>query len=83
MYVALDNADDIETILKSPHCLNKDDVYHYVKECLGVDGLFTAEGKLHHHGSVSDCGLNMNIYISIILFVSCPQRLCGSDIENW
>lgn len=44
MYIGLDNADDIETVLKSPHCLNKDTIYQYVRESLAVDGLFTSEG---------------------------------------
>lgn len=46
MYLLLDNADDIETVLKSPHCLNKESVYHYVQESLSVNGLFTLEGKI-------------------------------------
>lgn len=45
LIVMVDNADDAETILSSPYCLNKQDIYKYVREGISYDGLFTCDGK--------------------------------------
>lgn len=45
LFVFVHDVNDIETVLKSPNCLNKMYVYKFVKDGLGdVDGMFTAEG---------------------------------------
>lgn len=46
LFVIIHDICDVETILKSQHCLNKIFVYKFVKDGLGdVDGMFTAEGN--------------------------------------
>lgn len=44
LFVVVDNADDAEAILSSPHCINKEDSYQYVREGIQYDGLFTVNG---------------------------------------
>lgn len=41
------DAEDIDTILKSPHCLDRMYVYDFLREGISPtsDGLFTANGK--------------------------------------
>ena len=45
LFVMLDNVQDIETVLGSPYCLNKEDCYKYVEE-IATEGLFTSPGSL-------------------------------------
>lgn len=73
MYIGLDNADDIETVLKSPHCLNKDTIYQYVRESLAVDGLFTSEGIFHLISKYFVRDIKKSYYL---------QHQYGNDIEN-
>lgn len=41
--IFVDNPRDIETVLTSPNCA-RDEIYQYIKEVIGVNGIFTSEG---------------------------------------
>lgn len=47
LFILLDNVEDIEIVLNAPECINREDSYQYLKEGLGVDGIFTLEGNFN------------------------------------
>lgn len=44
MFLYCDNIEDVETVLMSPNCIDRDDLYQYLNEALGVNGIFTLKG---------------------------------------
>lgn len=44
LFVYIDNVQDVETILTSTDCNQREDTYQHLQEALGVNGLFTLEG---------------------------------------
>lgn len=40
----MDNIKDIETVLTSPNCI-RDERYRYIKDTIGVEGMFTSDGN--------------------------------------
>lgn len=47
LFVYVDNIEDVEAVLSSAECTNRDEIYQYLKEALGVNGVFTLEGMLY------------------------------------
>lgn len=43
-FVVLDHPVDIETVLTSPHCMDKADIYQMVRQVLETDGLVSNHG---------------------------------------
>ncbi|KAJ6637457.1 putative cytochrome P450, partial [Pseudolycoriella hygida] len=43
--IFVDNPRDIETVLTSPNCV-RDEMYQYIKDTIGYDGIFTSEGEV-------------------------------------
>lgn len=44
MFIIVNDPIDVEAILNSPHCLDKDKVYTLVKDGMGTHGLITNAG---------------------------------------
>lgn len=44
-FIFVDNAEDIQTILCEPATLNRDKSYQFIREAIGVNGMFTLEGR--------------------------------------
>ncbi len=43
--IYVDNTRDIEMLLTSPNCV-RDKMYEYIRDALGVDGMFTLDGEV-------------------------------------
>lgn len=49
MYVMLDHPDDVATVLGSPHCVEKAEIYRLVSSRLQTDGLVSNQGEYSVH----------------------------------
>lgn len=46
LFLVVHDVEDIETVLKSPHCLRRMYTYEFLREYISdVDGLFTSNGE--------------------------------------
>lgn len=47
LFLIVHDAEDIETVLKSPHCLRRMYLYEFLRDSISdtVDGLFTSNGE--------------------------------------
>lgn len=43
--IYVDNVKDVETLLTSPNCV-RDEMYQYIRDITGVDGMFTSESTI-------------------------------------
>lgn len=51
LFVYVDNVEDVEVVLSSAECTNREEIYQYLKEALGVNGVFTLEGMILYGNS--------------------------------
>lgn len=51
LFVYIDNVEDVEVVLSSAQCINRAEIYQYLNEALGVNGIFTLEGIIYSNRS--------------------------------
>lgn len=67
LFIYLDNVEDVEIILAAPECINREESYQFMKEALGVDGIFTLEGKVwRQHRKIVGPSFNYNVVLGYL-----------------
>lgn len=84
LFIYLDNVEDVEIALAAPECINREDSYQFLKEGLGVDGLFTLEGaEWRKHRKIVGPSFNYNIVLGHLpVFNRNSQRLIDQIAEK-
>lgn len=67
LYVYVDTVKAVEAVLTSTDCLDRQDSYKYIRDGLGVDGVFTLNGaKWKHHRRLVSPSFNYNVVLTYL-----------------
>lgn len=67
LFVYVDTEKAVEQVLTSTDCLDRQRGYKYIREGLGVDGVFTLNGpKWKHHRRLVSPSFNYNVVLSYL-----------------
>lgn len=67
LFVYVDNVLAVEQVLASTECLDRQRSYKYIREALGVDGVFTLDGPTwKHHRRLVSPSFNYNVVLSYL-----------------
>lgn len=79
-FVYIDTLDAVETVLTSSDCLDRQDSYKYIRQGLGVDGIFTLNGsKWKLHRRLVSPSFNYSVVLSYlpVFNVNCCHLVDG------
>lgn len=83
MFVYVDNLKGVETVLQSNDCLDRQESYEYIKEALGVNGIFTSDGPVwKHHRRLVSPSFNYNVVVGYLPIINQNCRLLVDALQQ-
>lgn len=84
LFVYVDSLHAVETVLTSTDCLDRQESYKYIRQGLGVDGIFTLNGpKWKLHRRLVSPSFNYNVVLSYlpVFNANCRHLMDGLQLK--